>query len=116
MKQEPLAWYPWYWHRWQRSRRVLRLTLAARGLYRELLDECWRVGRIPDDPNAIAALTFADEQDVLRAWPTVRPFFAVRPDGDLYHPDMADLRQHQLQRHAAQVLNGRKGGRPAKPK
>ncbi len=113
--QNALEWFPWYWKRWQRSRRVLRLTIAQRGLYRELLDECWRVGHIPTDPEALADLLFADPKEVAALWPSVRPFFEFRPDGNLYNAELAEIRKKQVAKYAASVKNGQKGGRPKKP-
>jgi len=116
-EQNDLEWYPWYWQRWQRSRRVLRLSLAERGLYRELLDECWRTGWIPDDAGKLAELVFAPQRDVARLWRKVRPFFDVRPDRSLFHADLAGYRKAQKERHERAVRNGKKGGRPkATPK
>lgn len=105
-----LDWYPWYWRRWAGSRRVLRMTLAERGLYRELLDQCWNVGSVPDDPDEVAELVFGAPAETANAWPAVRRMFARRDDGRLYYPEMSELRQRQLDRYDAAVESGRKGG------
>lgn len=109
---QKLAWYPWEHEAWRGSRRVLRLSLAARGLYRELLDECWRAGSVPDDPEAIAEAVFRPVSEVRRVWPAVRSFFEHRPDGRLYSERIRDLRREQEIKHRKAVENGRKGGRP----
>ena len=41
--------YPWYIADWRASETRLSLTLAQRGLYRELLDYCYMEGSLPED-------------------------------------------------------------------
>lgn len=53
---KPLPWYQWDPQQWQASRKVARMDWAARGMYRELMDECWIKGAIPSTAEGIADL------------------------------------------------------------
>jgi hypothetical protein len=54
------------------------MTLAERGLYREMLDWQFEDGALPDDPVEIAAMVGAPVADVEACWPKVRAMFEVR--------------------------------------
>lgn len=43
---EALPYYRWHWRDYRANRKVQRMTYIERGLYRELLDECWAEGFI----------------------------------------------------------------------
>jgi hypothetical protein len=51
---EALPYYRWHWRDYRANRKVQRMTYVERGLYRELLDECWAEGFISDDLGALA--------------------------------------------------------------
>ena len=74
-KDEPLAYYRWYWRDWRASRKVQRMTISERGVYRELLDECWQRGAIPDDMEKLAEICGCSLPEIAAAWPTVRKCF-----------------------------------------
>lgn len=46
---DPLPYYKWHWLRWRASRKVQRMGILERGIYRELLDEQWAEGCIRED-------------------------------------------------------------------
>ncbi len=79
-RSEPLPYYRWYWRDWRASRAVQRMPFEARAIYRELLDECWVSGTIPDLTSHDTALQLADivgtSHDIITTWWShVRPQF-----------------------------------------
>lgn len=113
MADDRYPWYPWYIADYRGSRRVQRLDLAQRGFYRELLDECWWIGHIPDDVVKLAEIASCTIDEAEKHWPTVRRLFEVVPGLDgmmLYSPRMANERKkiEGVSRRRAEA--GRKGG------
>jgi hypothetical protein len=53
-RKKPLPYLRWFVTDYRASRNANRLTWQERGLYRELLDECWIEGSIPDDLPRLA--------------------------------------------------------------
>jgi uncharacterized protein YdaU (DUF1376 family) len=74
-RDTPLPYYRWYVMEYRGSLRAQKLNWQARGIYRELLDECWRVGYIPDDPLRLAEICRTPLGIVARAWEQLRPMF-----------------------------------------
>ena len=110
-----LLWYPWKWEQWRASFPVLQLSLAERGLYRELLDASWKVGGLPNDPAELAQLARCKTAEFSRYWKAVKRFWKPRADGLLYNDELEQIRAEQVEAHARRVEAGRKGGRrPAK--
>lgn len=60
----PLTWYKWKPLQWGSNRRIQKLNLAERGLLRELMDEAWTKGSIPEAPEAIADLLDMDLEEI----------------------------------------------------
>lgn len=83
--------YPWYISDWTESETRIELTLAERGLYRELIDRCYKEGSIPDDERKLIALCACDPRDFKRAWPNVRRKFKPTEDGRLEHQRVTDV-------------------------
>ena len=71
----------WFWtDRWIGSSAFL-LPMEPRGLYREMLTQAWRRGaRLPADHEMIRRATGCTEQEWLRCWPLIEPYW--RQDGD----------------------------------
>jgi uncharacterized protein YdaU (DUF1376 family) len=65
---EPLPYYRWYWRDWRGSRAVQKMTALERGIYRELLDEQWRIGHLVNDPAWLADAAMCTEQELANAW------------------------------------------------
>lgn len=70
-----LPYYRWYIKDFRGSRRVQQLDWKARGCYRELLDECWLTGFIPDDLVALAAICGAPLGNFERVWKQLKDLF-----------------------------------------
>lgn len=105
----PVHSYPWYIHDWRQSRTRLRLSPMGRYIYRELLDETYLDGSIPDDPALLAKICGVTEKEFLKHWPDVSRSFTLR-DG-AWHQDKVDEVLENLERWKDQRANaGRKSG------
>lgn len=71
----PLPFYPWYLTRYRAHRKAQAMNYVERGLYRELLDECWEEGAIPDDIGKLAEIARCPIGVMAEAWPAIRPCF-----------------------------------------
>lgn len=87
--------YPWYITDWRESEAVATMTYEQRGLYRELLDLCWREGSLPNDEAILRRLTFGDSDEFQRCWPAVRRQFEER-DGRLWNRKVDEKRPEVL--------------------
>lgn len=74
-----LAFLPWY----PRDFRSTTLTwpLAARAIYRELLDAQWDSGGLPASEKELASIVRAEAKDWRAAWPLVGEKFPIGADG-----------------------------------
>ncbi len=63
--------YPWYPKDWRGSETRMRLTLAGRSIYRDLLDHCWEEGSLPTDHRILAGI--AGSADLATAIREKRP-------------------------------------------
>lgn len=77
----PLPYYRWYVKDYRSSRRVQRMHFLARGLYRELLDECWEEGAVPDDVEALAEICGCPPDVMAQHWPDIRRGFQPQEPG-----------------------------------
>ena len=75
-----MPYYPWHVKDYRANRKVQRMSYLERGLYRELLDECWTEGAIPDDLAALADICGCPFDVMADAWAKIRPCFAEHPD------------------------------------
>lgn len=94
----PLPFYPWYVTRYRAHRKVQRMNYIERGLYRELLDECWEEGQIPDDMTKLAEIARCPVGVMAEAWPNLRPCFAPVDGLDgmfLQSPRLEQVRSEQ---------------------
>lgn len=92
---KPLDWYQWNPLQWQSSRRVQRMSWAQRGIYRELMDECYLKGTIPADPEAVAKLLGEALEDIQEHLPAVLRCFEQAGEGRLMSPTIEDMRERQ---------------------
>lgn len=76
MSSRSLPYYRWYVTDFRASRAAQRLSYLERGLYRDLLDECWVEGHIPDDPAKLADICGCPLGVMAEAWPNLRPRFS----------------------------------------
>lgn len=92
---QPLPWYPWRPVQWQASRKVQRMTWAERGLYRELMDECWLKGSVPATSAGIAAMFEVDQNEVEQHLAAVLRCFDIQDDGTMTSPFIEGVRSEQ---------------------
>lgn len=71
----PLPYYKWYWLDWRGNRTVQRMSYIERGLYRELLDECWSEGGIPNDIEMLADICGCPVEVMADAWQVLSKCF-----------------------------------------
>jgi uncharacterized protein YdaU (DUF1376 family) len=106
----PLVSYPWYVADWRNSETRARLTLAERGLFRELIDQCAMEGSIPDDARMLARICGCSLKDINRLLRNLRDQFVQ--DGDrLINPKAAEVRQRVIGFHEARKTAGTAGAR-----
>jgi uncharacterized protein YdaU (DUF1376 family) len=74
-RSKPLPFLRWYVTDYRASRRVQRLSWQERGIYRELLDECWIEGSIPDDPDKLAEIAGCPRGVMAEAWANLKAMF-----------------------------------------
>lgn len=80
---EPLPYYKWYWRDWRGSRAVQKMTALQRGIYRELLDEQWRLGALQNNPQWLASAAACTIDELIDAWPVLSVMFdVVGPNGE----------------------------------
>lgn len=105
--------YPWYMSDWQSSETRLRLTMAERGLYRELLDWLYSSaeGSLPDDERMVARIAGCDLRSLRYIWPAVRAALVMGPDGRLHHHKVDQIRQRIDSWHEQRREAGAAGGR-----
>ena len=108
MATEPLKYYPWHWRDFRASRKVQRMNYIERGLYRELLDECWAVGFIPNDLDELADICGCPKQVLADAWQVLSKCFIER-DGVLINDKLDSLRTDTDKLRATRAAAGRAG-------
>src|ERR1035437_7375538 len=104
------TWFPWHPQDWRASRKVRRMTPAERGIYRELIDECWLAGSIPHDMDELAEIACCTPSEMAEAWPNIKGCFSERPDGRFVNDKIARVHLAQLEVLERQRDSGRKGG------
>lgn len=75
MKARVLPYYRFYVLDFRASRNVSRLSYVERGLYRDLIDECWIEGGIPDDIPRLADICGCPVKVMRGAWANLAKFF-----------------------------------------
>lgn len=113
---EPLPYYPWYWRAFRASRAVQRMHYVARGLYRELLDECWAKGGIPNDVEQLAEICGCPVTVMRTHWNTLERMFVSVHDGMLINERLENERTEQDKMRAAKSLAGVRSGQSRKQK
>lgn len=112
-RNKPLPFLRWYVTDYRASRRVQRLTWQERGIYRELMDECWIEGSIPDDIDRLAALADCPKGVMAEAWVNIKPMFASIEGMDGMYLTSRRLETERSDDDAFRVgraIAGRKGG------
>jgi uncharacterized protein YdaU (DUF1376 family) len=109
MADRQLPYYRWYVVDYRASRTYRELTWKERGVYRELLDECWTEGAIPDDPRQLAKLCEVPLGEMAEIWEVLRPHFQPSkdlPDPYLVHPRLEAERTEQDRLRLARKRGG----------
>ncbi len=108
-KLPPLPYYKWEWQAFRASRAVQRMDYIQKGLYRELLDECWVEGCIPNDIESLADICGCPIDVMASAWQVLSKRF-VEKDGFLVNEMLDSKRTEKDQERANKSLNGKQGG------
>lgn len=107
---KPITSYPWYVPDWQSSETRIKLSLAQRGLFRELLDHCHSEGSIPDDMVLLARMCAASLKEVKRLFPALRDQF-VKEGNRLVNPKAAEVRAKLFEYHEGRKKAGTTGAK-----
>jgi uncharacterized protein YdaU (DUF1376 family) len=107
---EALPYYRWHWRDYRANRKVQSMTYTERGLYRELLDECWAEGFIPDDLDALAEICGCPRDVLEGSWPKLRPCFTEASPGALINRRMDRERTEKDAERASKAVAGARGG------
>jgi len=86
------------------------MNVTERGIYRELLDECWIEGSIPADYNDLAEIARCTRVEIAAAWPALASSFSERPDGRFVNDKITRVLAAQTEAYQRQVEAGRRGG------
>jgi hypothetical protein len=106
---KPLPFYKWFWQEYRANRKVQRMGYVARGLYRELLDECWAEGSIPDDLETLADICGCPVAVMETEWQLLKGCF-ISKDGRLINGKLHSVRTEEDAARVAMSEGGRKGG------
>lgn len=112
-RSKPLPYLRWYVADYRASRRVQRLSWQERGIYRELLDECWIEGSIPDDVDRLAEIAGCPTGVMAEAWKNLRPMFTPIEgmDGMYLTSRRLEIERSDDDAYRVKMANaGRKGG------
>ena len=104
-----LPYYKWFWQDWRANRKAQRMNYIERGLYRELLDECWVEGSIPNNLNILAEICGCPNDVMANAWQVLESCFKLVEDVYI-NEKMESLRTEKDTERLVKALNGKKGG------
>jgi uncharacterized protein YdaU (DUF1376 family) len=94
---------------------VIVMSMAERGIYITLISVCWQQGSLPADTAMLSRLCLTPLATFKKMWPAVERCFRLKGER-LVHPRLDLERRKQAEYRAKQAENGKKGGRPEKPK
>ena len=109
MLDRTLPYYKWFWQDWRANRKIQRMSYIERGLYRELLDECWVEGAIPNDIGELADICGCPIDIMTDAWQVLSSCF-VLVDGVFINEKLHSLRTEKDMERLKKAENGKKGG------
>lgn len=107
-RMDALPYYKWFWIDYRANRKVRRMSWQARGLYRDLLDEFWSEGIIPDDPAKLSEICECSIEEMKQFWPEIAPCWEA-VEGGLINLKMDEQRTRIDQTRVTNSRNGRKG-------
>ena len=102
--------HPWDIPRWRNSKIRRHCTSVERYIYRELCDECYSEGYIPEDLTQQAAIAGVSIEEMKATWPALsRKFF--RSHGRLRNATADAMRAAAEKRRQKAALSGSMGGK-----
>lgn len=107
----PLGYYKWHWQTWRANRKVQRMNYIERGLYRDLLDECWSEGFIPDDIEKLADICGCPADVMANAWQVLSKCFANASTGFLINERLEQERTEIDKTRVNRARAGAAGGK-----
>jgi uncharacterized protein YdaU (DUF1376 family) len=107
---KPITSYFWHVDDWRNSETRMTLSLAARGLYRELLDQCHTEGSLPNDLKILSRIAGCSLKEMRRWWPQVKDAF-VEVDGRLVNPKAFEVREKLVAYHNKKSSSGTAGAK-----
>lgn len=111
---EPLPYYKWYWRDWRGSRAVQRMTPLERGIYRELMDEQWRLGALRNDPEWLAEAAMCSVDELASVWQVLSKCFPPieGTDGNLLANERLEAERTEVDRQRVnRAVSGQIGGK-----
>ena len=105
-----LPWFPWFPYVHRADRRTHRLTLAAEGLFRRLIDEEWLEGPLPDDPAELARIGVCTAQEFRENWPLIEAYFVHTDGAKIISRKLEGVRTERDAKRLQAAKAGRKGG------
>lgn len=106
----PLPYYKWHWQDWRANRTVQRMSYIERGIYRELLDECWSEGFIPSSIDKMADIVGCPSDVMADAWQVLSKCFVDAGEGRLINERLNIERTVKDSQRVTRAINGQKGG------
>jgi uncharacterized protein YdaU (DUF1376 family) len=104
-----LPYYKWFWQDWRANRKTQRMGYVERGLYRELLDECWVEGSIPNDIAILAEICGCPKDVMANAWQVLESCFELL-EGKYINKKMESMRTEKDAERLMKSKSGKKGG------
>ena len=106
-----LPYYRWHWRDYRADRKVQRMSYIERGLYRELLDECWAEGYIPNNIEALADICNCPKQVLEDSWQVLSTCFTEVEPGILVNERLSEERTEKDLTRARRAISGALGGK-----
>jgi uncharacterized protein YdaU (DUF1376 family) len=108
----PLGYYRWHWQVARADRRWQSLSWYQRGALRELFEECWVEGGVPDKAAELALIVRCTLSEMNEMWAVLRPFFQVIVSpGVLTNKRIERERTQKDSERVVRIHSGRRGGR-----
>ena len=82
---EPLTYYKWKWQKFRADRRVQRMDYICKGIYRELLDECWVKGYVLSNLEDLAEIVGCEEEVIEKYWHMLSKCLVLLDNGKRLH-------------------------------
>ncbi len=112
----PLPYMQFYVKEWLSSSSVTRMPLEAQGAYIRLLCYQWEEGSIPEAKEEVRLMLAASSKQIDAIWNHLCRVFPVSGDGERRNPRCERDREEAFALMERNRENGRRGGRPTKPK